>query len=122
MVKLSGIHDLRRCSFLGDCKGCRENALQQGLLVRSTAGLHHSPHAKMVGIDGNHFHHVVVLIHGCIDTEQSAWAHSTMFLVLSDFWCRKVTLCSPAIDQSAMVSLKSTNSSPTPMGMAKSKL
>ena len=24
----------------------------------------------MVGIDGNHFRHVVLLIHGCIDTER----------------------------------------------------
>ena len=39
-----------------------------------------------------------------------------MFLVLADFRYRKVNLCSPAIEQSAMAALKalkSTNSSPT---------
>ena len=69
MVKLNGIYNLRWCGFLWDCKGCRENALQPGLSVRRTAGLHHSPYANMVVIDGNHFYHVAVLIYCCIDTE-----------------------------------------------------
>lgn len=39
---------------------------------------------------------------------------------LSDLWCRKVYLCSPVIDHSAMAALKalmSTNPSPTSVGM-----
>ena len=66
MVKLDGIYNLRWCDFLCDCKGCRENALQLGLSVRRTAGLHHSSYSNMVC---NHFYHVVVLIHGSIGAE-----------------------------------------------------
>ena len=69
MVKLNGIYDIRWCGFLRDRKGCRENALQPGLPVRCTAGLHHSSHTNMVWIGGNNFHHITVLIHGCIYTE-----------------------------------------------------
>ena len=50
--------------------------------------------------------------------------YSTMFLDLSDFWYRKVNLYSPAIDQSAIVSLKAlkpADSSSTPTGRAKAR-
>ena len=53
--------------------------------------------------------------------KQPAWAQATMFLALPDFWYRKVNLCVPVIDQSAIVALKalkSTNSCPTSIGMA----